>query len=254
MVTRKVPATVNAATSVSSPKAPSFQAPASSDRNPEPILALGQSVDWKHCGVCHLWCARAGYHHAMRCLWHATLLFFESLIRCRATEFLGRTASALHSQPLTTRAGCRTPIETDESYILSLTLFAPESKHILACHIHLSRNDSPQLSRYCTPYLTSKTGGMLRPTTKTRSRAIRGTSSHDGSTRLRLRSEFAGIVSEPFDYFDMLCINQEASSSCRDLRGGLEARCLLARIRHARLYCVQVDKTLQEIQVLWLWW
>jgi hypothetical protein len=35
---------------------------------------------------------------------------------------------------------------------------------------------------------------------------------------------------------------------CGDLRGGLEAKCLLTRIKQARLYCTQVDKTLQNIQ------
>jgi hypothetical protein len=60
MVTRKAPA--HAATSVNSPRAPSFQAPTPSDQNPETILALGQSAEWEHNGVCHHWCTRAGRH------------------------------------------------------------------------------------------------------------------------------------------------------------------------------------------------
>jgi len=35
-----------------------------------------------------------------------------------------------------------------------------------------------------------------------------------------------------------------------DLRNDLEAKCLRTRIKQARLYCTQVDKTLQKIQTV----
>jgi len=35
-----------------------------------------------------------------------------------------------------------------------------------------------------------------------------------------------------------------------DLRSDFEAKCLPTRIMQARLYCTQVDKTLQKIQAL----
>jgi len=35
-----------------------------------------------------------------------------------------------------------------------------------------------------------------------------------------------------------------------DLRVGFEAKCLPTRIKQARLYCAQVDETLQKIQAI----
>jgi hypothetical protein len=44
---------------------------------------------------------------------------------------------------------------------------------------------------------------------------------------------------------------QSLLECCGDFRACLEAKkCLLTRIKPARLYCTQVDKTLQGIQVL----
>jgi len=43
---------------------------------------------------------------------------------------------------------------------------------------------------------------------------------------------------------------QSLLDHCGDLKGGLEARCLLTRIKQARLYCAEVDKTLQKIQAI----